>query len=115
MQKQIQGFGVSRLAASWAHGYTQLHVMLRKHLGVRQDFAPTSAAQPDPAACAHAVELFAQALNEDSNLELDWLWYATKMTSNAQRRVCFQRALQINPDSEAAKRALVTLAREESA
>ena len=114
MYKQMQGFGVSRLAASSAHGYMQLHVIVRKHLGVRQDFAPTSAAQPDPAVCAHAAELFAQALNEDSNLELDWLWYATKMTTTAQRRVCFQRALQINPHSEGAKRALVMLAREES-
>ena len=50
--------------------------------------------------------LFIQAVFDDSNLEMDWLWLATKVTSDSQRRYSLKRALRINPDSELAKRGL---------
>jgi hypothetical protein len=50
--------------------------------------------------------LFMQAIYDDSNLEMDWLWLATNVTSNSQRRYCLQRALRINPHSRPAKRRL---------
>ncbi len=55
--------------------------------------------------------LFIQAIDDDSNLEMDWLWLATKVTSNSQRQYCLQRALHINPHSGPAKRGLAQLRR----
>lgn len=55
--------------------------------------------------------LFQQALQEDSNLEMDWLWLATKVSSIAQRRYALERALHINPRSAAAKRGIKQLCR----
>lgn len=54
-------------------------------------------------------DLFMQALEEDSNLEMDWLWLATQVTSTAQRRYALERAQQINPRSAVAKRGLKQL------
>jgi hypothetical protein len=54
---------------------------------------------------------FTQALEEDSNLEMDWLWLATRVTSTAQRRYALERALRINPRSAVAKRGLKQLRR----
>jgi hypothetical protein len=67
--------------------------------------APKEAA----ASAARAAHLLAQALHEDSNYELDWLWYAANMASDLQRRYCLERALKINPDSQLAQRALSKL------
>jgi hypothetical protein len=50
--------------------------------------------------------LLAQALAEDSNLKLDWLWYAGQLEDAGERHYCLQRALQINPQSELARREL---------
>src|SRR5690242_11519903 len=47
--------------------------------------------------------LLAQAHAEDSNLELDWLWYAGQLEDAGERHYCAQRALQINPQSELAR------------
>ena len=47
-------------------------------------------------------DLFVQALRDDSNLEMDWLWLFTQVSSVAERRYCLDRALAINPDSEMA-------------
>ena len=60
-------------------------------------------------ATARATHLFAQALHEDSNLEMDWLWYAANMTSAVERRYCLNRALTINPHSDLARSALAKL------
>ena len=60
-------------------------------------------------ATAHATHLFAQALHENSNLELDWLWYAANMTGDVERRYCLNRALAINPQSSLARSALAKL------
>ena len=53
--------------------------------------------------------LFIQGQREDSNLEMDWLWLATQVTSDGERRYCLQRALAINPESRFARRGLVQL------
>ncbi|MBC8075675.1 MAG: hypothetical protein H7Y32_06320 [Chloroflexales bacterium] len=56
-----------------------------------------------------ASELFAQAVRDNSNLELDWLWQAGRLSSPAERRYCYQRALVINPACEQAHRALSSI------
>ncbi|MBL8161466.1 MAG: hypothetical protein JNJ61_05720 [Anaerolineae bacterium] len=53
--------------------------------------------------------LLMQAINDDSNLELDWLWYANQMTSSAERSYCLARALHINPDNRATQKELIVL------
>lgn len=67
---------------------------------------PTTQPAPDAAIIAQAADLFAQALCDNSNLEADWLWLATQVTREHERRYCLQRALHINPDSSVARRAL---------
>ena len=64
---------------------------------------------------ARAAELFIQALHENSNLELDWLWYAVNMTGAVERRYCLNRALAINPDSSLARSALAKLPKQAGA
>ena len=64
---------------------------------------------------ARSTRLFGQALHENSNLELDWLWYAANMTCDLQRRYCLERALEINPHSSLARSALAKLASAEPA
>jgi hypothetical protein len=54
-------------------------------------------------------EVFAQALRDDSNRELDWLWAYIQLTDVYQRRYCLERALAINPKSELALRELAKL------
>ena len=54
---------------------------------------------------------FLQAVREDSNLEMDLLWLATKVGSPAQRRYALERALRINPHSVLAKRGLAQVRR----
>jgi hypothetical protein len=56
-----------------------------------------------------AAEIFAEALIDDSNHELDWLWAASQLTDVVQRRYCLERALAINADSEMARRELGAL------
>jgi hypothetical protein len=54
-------------------------------------------------------DLFMRAVEEDSNREMGWLWLATKVNSNAQRRYALEQALRINPRSSVAKRGLMQL------
>ena len=56
-------------------------------------------------------DLFAQALREDSNLEMDWLWLATKVQTESQRAYCLRRALRINPRSALAQGGFALLRR----
>jgi hypothetical protein len=53
---------------------------------------------------------FIEALQADSNLELDWLWLADQNISAAERRYSLRCALAINPDSAPARQALHGLA-----
>lgn len=71
-----------------------------------------SGAKPDRRDDMRAEQLFAQAVQENSNLELDWLWCAANMSRVDQQRYCLRRALEINPDSDLAKRALAELPQE---
>jgi hypothetical protein len=56
-------------------------------------------------------DLFLQEVQENSNREMDWLWLATRVGRDAQRRYCLQRALAINPESHLAQRGLSCLQR----
>lgn len=55
--------------------------------------------------------LFLQALRDDSNQELDWLWLAHQNVSDRERIYALRRALFINPGNEFAQRALTHLIR----
>jgi len=66
-------------------------------------------------ATARATKLFIQALHENSNLELDWLWYAANMTGDLERRYCLNRAFAINPQSSLARSALAKLPKQAQA
>lgn len=70
---------------------------------------PPQQAPLDRALVARAEALFVQALCDDSNLEADWLWLATQVLREHEQRYCLQRALQIDPNSERARRALAML------
>jgi len=59
---------------------------------------------------ARADDIFAQALIDDSNHELDWLWAASQLSDVIQRCYCLERALAINNNSELARRELQELA-----
>jgi hypothetical protein len=58
-----------------------------------------------------ANDLFAQALRDNSNLELDWLWLATKVLTDGQRAYCLRRAQRISPRSMFAQRGFALLRR----
>jgi hypothetical protein len=50
----------------------------------------------------NSSSLIQQALQEGSNFVMDWLWYAEEVTSDAERRYCFERALYIDPNNHEA-------------
>lgn len=60
----------------------------------------------------HPSPLFLRALEEDSNRELEWLWYADNVTSDAERSYCWQRALYINPQNLQTQEKLFALQRQ---
>jgi hypothetical protein len=53
--------------------------------------------------------LYARALREDSNDEMDWLWLASQLSPSVERRESLEGALWINPESEFARRELAKL------
>jgi hypothetical protein len=69
--------------------------------------------QNRPSVPAYAVgtpsAFLAECLREASNVELDWLWAAAKVNDSSERRYCLERALYINPDNHATRRALSKL------
>ncbi len=56
-----------------------------------------------------ANDLFNEAVQLGWNLEMDWLWLATKVTRFSQRYYCLEQALIINPESQLAKQGLKML------
>jgi hypothetical protein len=48
-------------------------------------------------------DLFAQALRDNSNIAMDWLWLFSQVSSAAEQRYCLDRALAIDPHSEIAR------------
>jgi hypothetical protein len=65
-----------------------------------------SALPSPPNFAGDADGLFAAALRDPSNLELDWIWLACQVTRETERRYCLERALYINPGSAVARRML---------
>jgi hypothetical protein len=108
--KQSRSFGANKLAARLSQGYAGLVASVARLFGAKH----ISVVKVDPVAAARSAQLFAQALHEDSILEFDWLWYAANMTSSAHQRYCLRRALEINPASDMARRALAKLAMHEN-
>jgi hypothetical protein len=104
--KQPDSLGTNRFLARMSQSYTGLVESVARLFGAKQ----ISVARIDPLVAERAAQLFAQAQDEDSNLECDWLWYATKMTSSSHKRYCLRRALEIDPNSEMARRMLAELA-----
>lgn len=101
------------LAQTW-RGTTGLLAWLGRTLGgglsrLGQANVSARAARPDSTAVARGTELFASAVRDGSNLEMDWLWMAEQVTREYERRYCLEQALRINPDSETARRELAKL------
>lgn len=51
----------------------------------------------------------AVAMQDNSNLEMDWLWCATKVHTVRERRYCLQRAMAINPTNDLCRHELTML------
>ncbi len=64
---------------------------------------------------ARKDQLFQTALREKWNREMDWLWLATVVGQDSQKRVYFEHALRINPQSVEARSALEQLSVKPSA
>jgi hypothetical protein len=70
---------------------------------------PALAGPVNNVAATPASPLFAAAVEDGSNLEMDWLWLATQVPAGDERRYCLLRALAINPASQIARRELQSL------
>lgn len=55
---------------------------------------------------AEARRLLQQVLSADPNNEVAWMWMASAVSTPNERRVCLERALQINPNNARAREAL---------
>jgi hypothetical protein len=55
---------------------------------------------------AEARRLLQQVLSADPKNEVAWMWMASAVVSPAERRVCLERAIQINPNNGRAREAL---------
>jgi hypothetical protein len=116
-QAAARKYNLTEVVAVAAEFLRDLDLELRAYPAARAGaIAAPRGAQPASgcAAVAGAAEvsaLFAEALRENSNLEMDWLWLATVVTSLDERGYCLQRALEINPDSEIAEYELRRLPR----
>lgn len=53
--------------------------------------------------------LFAQALREQWDSEMDWLWLAVKVEQADQLIICLENALRLNPDNENTRQQLRAL------
>ncbi|MBI5929532.1 MAG: hypothetical protein HY862_09500 [Chloroflexi bacterium] len=53
--------------------------------------------------------LFIQAIQSDSNHEMDWWWLLKRATSEAEREYCLEKILHINPINKLAQRELKAL------
>ena len=91
--------GVAKIVADFGRGLSRgLAGLGDQRVGVapaRSDIATRVPPRPS--------DLFVQAIREDSNLEMDWLWLFSQVSSTSERRYCLDRALAINPDSEMAR------------
>lgn len=62
----------------------------------------TSPAMPAPNAntAKKPSSILLEAIAYDSTFEADWLWFAERITVEAERRYCLQRAYYINPHNQ---------------
>ena len=58
---------------------------------------------------ARAHELFRQAIEIDPYHEQIWLWLASVVETDEDRRVCFENVLELNPTNPTARRQLQKL------
>ena len=58
---------------------------------------------------AKAHELFRQAIEVDPYHEQIWLWLASVVETDEDRRVCFENVLELNPTNPTARRQLQKL------
>ncbi|HET7081181.1 MAG TPA: hypothetical protein VFM49_27430 [Chloroflexia bacterium] len=113
-RKHTQQIGMGEVSLQMWAGAMELAEAANAALAALTASAPARRAMP---ALAGAVEsaamqvspLLASAVEDGSNLEMDWLWLATKVTDRTERRYCLLRALAINPASEIARRELQAL------
>ena len=52
---------------------------------------------------ARPSDRLVQALRDDPNVAMDWVWLFSQVPSVAEQRYCLERALAIDPDSEIAR------------
>jgi len=64
---------------------------------------------------AEAHELFRRAIEIDPYHEQVWLWLATVVETDEDRRVCFENVLELNPDNTTARLQLARLDEEQAA
>jgi TolB protein len=53
--------------------------------------------------------LLSQVIRADPDNELAWMWMASAVNTNRERRACLERALEINPSNTRAREALAAL------
>ncbi len=53
--------------------------------------------------------LFLQAVEQNSNFEMDWWWLIQRVSSKAEREYCLEKILHINPTNKMAQRELEML------
>lgn len=58
---------------------------------------------------ATARRLLEEVIQLDENNEQAWIWLATVVKTRAERRICLQKVLQINPNNATARQALARL------
>ncbi len=113
-RKHTQQIGMGEVSLHMWAGAMELAEAANAALPALTASAPARPATP---ALTGAVEstamqvspLLASAVEDGSNLEMDWLWLATKVADRTERRYCLLRALAINPTSEMARRELQRL------
>ncbi|HML22806.1 MAG TPA: tetratricopeptide repeat protein [Aggregatilinea sp.] len=63
---------------------------------------------------AQAHELFRQAIEMDPYHEQVWLWLASVVDSDEDKRVCFENVLELNPSNPTARQHLQRIAEKEA-
>lgn len=103
---------VGRGWVTWSAAIVQIGRGLSRSLGRLADHRAGASLPCAPATMSAAQRsrmIFMRALQEDSNLEMEWLWLATQVVTVAERRYALERALAINPHSEIARADLAKL------
>ena len=62
-----------------------------------------------------ARDILFDVLEQDEENEQAWLWMSGAVETDQQRRTCLEKVLHLNPENEAAKRGIASLARSNTA